>query len=343
MKKVLIVLGILGFIGALGLGFGFFALYQGWNAPLTVLDSEEQRVFTVSRGDGPGTIAGNLQEAGLVDRTWEFELLVRFRGVGGQLKAGRYALEPGMTLFSLVDDIARGQSLPEDVVVRIVEGLTVDEAALAFEESGLFSAVEFVEAAVMGPAFEDLPILADLQTGASLIGYLFPDTYRFLPGTPPDQAVRRILENTVRRFGSIGITGTNIQLGRMTNLHQVLTFASIVQKETPVGDEELIAGVFFNRLQNGWRFESDATVNFILGTSKLIPTGQDIRVNHPYNTYLITGLPPGPINSPGLSAISASLKPADHDFFFFLHTPDRVTMMSRTFEEHLEYRARYWE
>lgn len=340
MKKILIVVLSLFVLVGMSLGTAGFLVYRSWGNPLVTF---EPREFEVRRGDSVSVIASRLNEEGFIDRTWDFELLVRLERAAGRLKAGRYLVEPGTSLRDLVTMIAQGRSLPEDLTVRVVEGLTVPEAAQAFEDAGLFSAQAFIDAAVMGSEFRDLTLLKDLPDGESLIGYLFPDTYRFLPGTTPEQAIRRMVETATRRFATLGIDGPDVQLGRMRNLHQVLTFASIVQKETPVGDEDLIAGVFFNRLQNGWRFESDATINFILGTSMLIPSGRDIRVVHPYNTYLNAGLPPGPINSPGLVAINATLHPAQHDFFFFLHTPDRETRMSRTFEEHLAFRARYWE
>jgi len=340
MKKLAIIVLSLFVLAGSATAIAGFLVYRSWNNPLTTLEARE---FEVRRGDSVSVIAQRLNEEGFIDRTWDFDLLVRFQGARGRLRAGRYLVEPGTSLSDLVSMIAEGRSLPEDLTVRVVEGLTVPEAAQAFERVGLFSAQDFIDAAIMGPEFRDLALVRDLPDGESLIGYLFPDTYRFLPGTTPVQAIRRMIENAARRFATIGIDGPDVQLGRMRNLHDVLTFASIVQKETPVGDEDLIAGVFFNRLQNGWRFESDATVNFVLGTSMLIPSGRDIRVVHPYNTYLNAGLPPGPINSPGLVAINASLNPAQHEFFFFLHTPNRETRMSRTFQEHLAFRARYWE
>jgi UPF0755 protein len=340
MKKVIIVVLSVFILAGIGLGTAGFLVYRSWSNPLVTFEARE---FEVRRGDSVPVIARRLNEEGFISRTWDFELLVRFERAAGRLRAGRYLIEPGTSLRDLVTQIAEGRSLPEDLTVRVVEGLTVPMAAQAFEDAGLFSAQSFIDAAIMGPEFRDIPLLRDLPDGESLIGYLFPDTYRFLPGTTPEQAIRRMVETAARRFATIGIDGPDVQLGRMRNLHDVLTFASIVQKETPVGDEDLIAGVFFNRLQNGWRFESDATINFLLGTSMLIPSGRDIRVVHPYNTYLNAGLPPGPINSPGLVAINATLNPARHDFFFFLHTPNRETRMSRTFQEHLAFRARYWE
>ena len=311
-----------------------------WNQPLTSFDV---RTFEVRRGDTVQGIGTRLAGEGLIERSWAFEALVRVSGLASALQAGLYEIVPGTSLRDFVTMVSQGKSVPDDVSVRIVEGLTVPEAGAAFEEAGMFPASEFEAASFMGDDLRDIEIVKPLANGDSLIGYLFPDTYRFRPTDEPRQVVRRMVENAARRFGEVGILSPFSSFGNLENLHEILTFSSIVQKETPEGDEDLIAGVFANRLEYGWRFESDATVNFILNTSKLIPTARDIRTDHPYNTYLIRGLPPGPINSPGLAAIQASLHPAEHEYFFFLHTPDRVTVLSRTFEEHLENRAKYWE
>ena len=99
--------------------------------------------------------------------------------------------------------------------------------------------------------------------------------------------------------------------------------------------------MFWNRLQAGRHLESDATVNYVLGTKKLQPTFADTEVDDPYNTYKYPGLPPGPIGNPGMEAIRASLEPAEHDYFFFLHKPSRETVFSTTFSEHLANKRRY--
>lgn len=340
MRKPFVILGLIGLALIVIIAFLTLSTVSRWNQALT---SFETRTFEVRRGDSVAAIGSRLVDDGLIGRSSDFGLLVRYMGAAPRLQAGLYEISPGTTLRDFVDMVSRGRSVPDDVSVMVVEGLTVEEMAEVFAESGLFPAEDFVSATLMGPAYRDLELLENLEDGTSLIGYLFPDTYRFRPSESAEQVVRKMLENAARRFDEVGIDSPMQSFHRLRNLHELLTFASIVQKEAPAGDEDLIAGVFANRLRARMRFESDATVNFILNTSKLIPSASDIRVNHPYNTYLIPGLPPGPINSPGLAAISASMNPASHEFYFFLHTPDRVTILSRTFDEHLANRAIYWE
>ncbi|TFH05725.1 MAG: endolytic transglycosylase MltG, partial [Spirochaetales bacterium] len=124
--------------------------------------------------------------------------------------------------------------------------------------------------------------------------------------------------------------------------NDVLILASIVQEEAgSIPEMSDVAGVFWNRLNIWMPLESDATVNYVLGTNKRQPTFADTKVENPYNTYVNYGLPTGPIGNPGLDAIKASITPRDHDFLFFLHPLDRDIVMSRTYEEHLRNKALY--
>jgi UPF0755 protein len=181
--------------------------------------------------------------------------------------------------------------------------------------------------------------LSPLEDDTILEGYLFPDTYRIFEDSTPESIVRRMLANLQRQIDG-EILG-EIEAQNRT-LHDVLTLASIVQKEAnDTSQMPDVAGVFWNRLRIRMRLESDATVNYALGTSRRQPTFADVAVVHPYNTYVNHGLPPGPIGNPGIAAIRATLYPAEHDFLFFLHPIDGRIKLSRTFQEHLANKARY--
>ncbi len=186
--------------------------------------------------------------------------------------------------------------------------------------------------------YKDLWILSNLEEGESLEGFLYPDTYSFLPEMTSPDIIRSMIENLQDQFA-----GIDLDKSRFKTIKELIIFSSIVQKESPLEDMDIIAGVFANRLNIGKRLESDATVNYFLGTSKLIPTHKDITNKNSYNTYLNGGLPSGAISNPGFKAIYASLNPAEHDYLFFLHTPDGETKLSKTFKKHLEYRKKYWE
>jgi len=222
--------------------------------------------------------------------------------------------------------------------VTIPEGFTIDQMAARFEEVGLFDAETFREAARMHDTYDGVSVLAEVEDGALLEGYLFPDTYRIFADSTPETVILRMARRLEERLA--GELMADIRRDEHS-IHEILTLASIVQKESPLVDMPVIAGVFWNRIEDNWLLESDATVNYALGTSKLQPTFADTEVDHPYNTYRNRGLPPGPIGSPGRAAIDAVVHPADHDYYFFLHKPTEETVLSRTFAEHLAAKRRY--
>jgi len=259
--------------------------------------------------------------------------------MAGRIQAGRYSLDPSLTPRDFLDQFVSGDAIIDDLVVAIPEGWSLYDIELYFEELGLFPKERFQQAAVMQDQYRDFPLLDHLVDDTILDGYLFPDTYRIFPDSTPESIVERMLTAFHDRLSPDLLSEIDRQ---DRNLHDILALASIVQKES-ASDEEmpLVAGVFWNRLQIGMRLESDATVNYVLGTNKLQPTFADTEVNHPYNTYENYGLPPGPVGNPGLPAIRAAVYPAEHDYLFFLHKPNREIVPSRTFAEHLQAKARY--
>jgi UPF0755 protein len=299
----------------------------------------EEVVFEILPGDTLRGVTRRLEAYGLVSDARVLEVYARFSDYAQRLQAGRYALDRRMTPVDMLEMIVAGDAVFDELTVTIPEGWSLDDIESAFEEMGLFERERFQEAVVMGDAYRDYPLLAPLLDDTILDGYLFPDTYRIFPASTPETIVRRMLDNFHRRV-TPEILEEITRQGR--TLHEVLTLASIVQHES-ASDEEMaaVAGVFWNRLQIDMRLESDATVNYVLGTSKLQPTFADTEVDHPYNTYENQGLPPGPIGNPGLPAIVAAVSPAEHEYLFFLHKPSREIVLSRTFAEHLASKARY--
>lgn len=314
--------------------------WHGWNrlnAPVGT--GQEVVAVEVRSGDTLRTVIGTLSSSGLVTRPRVLELYGRFAGYAPRLQAGRYAMTPTMTPIEMLTKIVGGDAEFDEIQVTIPEGWSLNDIEEYFEAEGLFTRERFQQAAVMSDIYRDFPLLAPLQDDTILDGYLFPDTYRLFPDSTPETIVWRMIDNFHRRVPEELLAEIERQ-GR--TVHEVLTLASIVQKESASDDEmPAVAGVFWNRLEIGMRLESDATVNYVLGTSKLQPTFADTEVEHPYNTYENEGLPPGPIGNPGLPAIAAAVSPAEHDYLFFLHKPDREIVLSRTFREHLENKARY--
>ena len=195
------------------------------------------------------------------------------------------------------------------------------------------------------PADSVLAKLTRIDTGAfgvpgpGLEGYLFPDTYRFARGV----ALVEVLEAMSSRYRAVWNPERRARLDSLRmDERELVTLASIVQAEARREEEmRLIASVYHNRLRRGWRLEADPTVLYGLGgwRERLLYAAMDSVAEHPYNTYTHSGLPPGPIGSPGERAIDAALTPADETFLFFVAWPDGSHVFSRTLAEHNRARA----
>jgi UPF0755 protein len=338
MKQKARFLGILFLLIVILVALGSTGSYMYRSLYIPNATAQEPSIFEIRPGQGLRQVADNLQAQAYIPSSVAFELYARFRGYEERLQAGRYLISDRMSSVQILEKIVSGDAVFDEVTITIPEGWSLADIEVYFEDLGLFSKEEFAEAAVMQDAYEDFWFLDPLEEDTILDGYLFPDTYRIFSDSTPVSIVRRMLANFGARLTPEMLETLEDQ---DRTLRELLILASIVQKEAPEGDMEEIAGVFWNRLRDGWHLESDATVNYVLGTSKLQPTFADTEVDDPYNTYRYPGLPPGPIGNPGMEAILASLNPVEHDYYFFLHKPTRETVFSRTFGEHLAAKRRY--
>ncbi|MFO8043100.1 MAG: endolytic transglycosylase MltG [Alkalispirochaeta sp.] len=340
MKRVLIFGGaLLAVLLLLAAG----ATWYGWHLLSTPARADDAAVspivIEIERGQSVRSVSRELETQELVRWAELFEGYVRLSGMAARIQAGRYSLDPSQTPRDYVEQFVSGEAIIDDIAVSIPEGWSLYDIEVYFENLGLFSRERFQQAAVMQERYRDFPLLDHLEDDTILDGYLFPDTYRIFPDSTPESIVRRMITTFHDRLPPEVVEEIRRQ---ERSIHEILALASIVQKESATDEEmPLVAGVFWNRLQIGMRLESDATVNYVLGTNKLQPTFADTEVDHPYNTYENYGLPPGPIGNPGLPAILAAVSPAEHDFLFFLHKPDREIVPTRTFAEHLQAKARY--
>ena len=182
-------------------------------------------------------------------------------------------------------------------------------------------------------------VAANKPDDVDLEGYLFPSTYRFFVDATAEDIVKRMLDEMERQMQPIIPV---ISQGRNSGytVHEFLTLSSIVQKEVAnLSDKKRVAGIFHNRLDIGMPLQSDATVNYFTNKGMPSPTFADIEIEHPYNTYVIEGLPPGPIASPGLLVLEATSNPEEHNYLFFLTSPDGTAYYGETFEEHVANRV----
>ncbi len=337
----ILALMIIAVVGVGAVGFAAVSLTAGLLFQPVVRDigAASEVVFEILPNQTLRVVSRRLASEGLARSAIALEAYGRLRGYAAGLQAGRYVVSPAMSPVDILQKIRSGDAVFDEIVITIPEGWSLDDILRHFEDRGLFTREEFEAAAVMQPAFRDVAILEELEDDVILDGYLFPDTYRIFPDSTPHSVVRRMLLNLQRRVSGEILEAIEAQ-GR--TLHDVLTLASIVQKEANDASQMPdVAGVFWNRLQIRMRLESDATVNYVLGTRRRQPTFADTAVVHPYNTYVIHGLPPGPIGNPGMDAIEATLFPARHEYLFFLHPIDGRIVLSHTFQEHLAAKARY--
>lgn len=277
------------------------------------------------------TAADSLASAGLIRSSRLFALYAKLADRDRALKPGTYLIEPGRSWASILDDLTEGRGLV--VTVTIPEGWSLAEIVPLLARR-LEVPIDSVEAAV-----RDTAALARLGIPtATLEGYLFPETYTFSPGTTARSAVgettrefeRRWRPEWTARLDSLGMTR-----------HQVVTLASIVEKEARIPDERpVIAAVYSNRLRIGMLLQADPTVQYSLGEHVDRVLYKHLEADSPYNTYRNPGLPPGPIASPGEASLEAAVHPADVPYLYFVARPDGRHEFRLTFAEHEQAIAR---
>jgi UPF0755 protein len=290
--------------------------------------------LVVPPGASAEAIGRRLQALGLVRHPMVFRLLVRARGLGGELKAGEYALEGPLSLEDVLDLLARGEVVRRDVTIP--EGRTLMETAALVGAEGL-SVDDFLAAA------RDPAPIADLDPeAADLEGYLFPDTYH-IP-LSPDPA-RSLVQRMVRRFREV-VKPERARIEKSGfDVRDVVILASLVELETAAAEERpRIAAVFLNRLEKRMLLQTDPTIIYAMkqeGRWKGNIRKKDLEMESPFNTYRHPGLPPGPIGSPGRDAILAVLDPAETRELYFVSRNDGTHQFSATLAEHNRAVNRY--
>jgi UPF0755 protein len=295
--------------------------------------------FTVPQGAGFQQVTDTLVARDLVRYPLFFRAYARWKGVDRSVRAGSYALAPGTSWVDLLDHLVAGRV--ETVPMTIPEGWTLRQmipriAALTARDESEIEAILFVDGA---DARWNVP-------GPGLEGYLFPDTYRFAPGTGPEQ----VIEAMTRRYRAAWTPERRARAEAMgMTEREVMALASIVQAEARKVDEmPRISAVFHNRLRIGYLLQADPTVQYALGErrSRLLYRDIDSVADHPYNTYTQRGIPPGPIGAAGDAAIEATLNPEDSSYLYFVARPDGSHIFTRTLVEHNRARVearRLWD
>jgi len=288
--------------------------------------SAPDAILYVRSGASLGEVANELESRGLVRSAVAFEWLARYRNRAGDLKAGEYRLSAALAPEEILSRIVAGRVATYEGIVP--EGMTAAQVALRLEAAGLADAADFTV------VVEDPTSAAALGVeGATLEGYLFPDTYLL----PHGLASRDVAKVLVDRFFEVWREIEPSAREQELSMREVVILASIVEKETAARDERpLIASVFRNRLKRGMRLETDPSVIYGIPDFDGNLRRRDLEnAGNPYNTYIIPGLPPGPIANPGAEALRAVVNPVESDYLFFVSRNDGTHVFSTTYREHV--------
>jgi len=291
--------------------------------------------FVVAPGSSFHEVADTLHRAGLIDSVTVFDLYARYRHLDRNVQAGAYELSRNLNMIQILT--ALQTAIPDEIFVTIPEGFTIKKTAALLDQGGVIKGSDYTALAVQGNFTYEF--LKDLPPGASLEGFLFPDTY-LVPRTGTAKDLITLQLEAFKTHWNATRAGEAAQL--KLNPLQIVTIASLIEREARFQDDRpLVASVIYNRLAAGWLLQIDATVLYAKGIWQASVTTDDRKINSPYNTYLHTGLPPGPIANPGVKAIDAALQPAQTGYFFYLSDPQGHNHYAKTNAEFAQLLKQY--
>jgi UPF0755 protein len=314
-----------------------FAAAGGWFAwaVLSPVEPSGPTYVLLHPGFSTRRIAVELQKAGVIHSQEAF-ILWRYVHRGRSLKAGEYLFDKPSSIIDIQKRLRRGDVYFHTVVVP--EGYTVFDVAHAIEQAGLGPAEDFLKVAQ-----SDTALVADLDpTARSLEGYLFPDTYEFTRLMTMEEMAAAMVKQFRQVAAQIGMSSPLTAVSEATDpppsFHEIVTMASIVEKETSVPAERPeVASVYYNRLNKRIALDADPSIIYaelLAGTYQGALHHADMSFSSPYNTYRNAGLPPGPICNPGRSSLEAAIHPAQTDYYYFVADAQGHHRFARTMEEH---------
>jgi UPF0755 protein len=321
-RKLIISLAVL---AVLIIG-GYIAGHRWYDSNLSAVSagSSQTTYFTVARGSSVDQIASDLKHDSLIRSVRAFKIYMRGR-VLGSLQAGTYTLSPSMSTPQIVSKMVEGDVAKN--LITILPGKTIKQIRQTFKNAG-YSDAE-LDSAFDPASYKDEPIISNLPAGASLEGFLYPDSFDKQATTPAQDIIRLSLEEMQTRLTTDITNGFTAQ---GLTVYQGVTLASIVLQESGSSSAQpTVAQVFLSRLKKGMMLGSDVTAFY---AASLIGAGQTLGVDSPYNTRLHTGLPPGPIGNVTDSALQAVAHPSGTDYLYFVAGDDGTIHFSHTEAEH---------
>lgn len=314
---------------------GAAASYLSWS--LKPAGGRKTIDFAVPEGATANWVAEKLYQKGIIRNPSLFRLYARSQGLDKQIATGTYKVSSELSVPELLRLLTSGQRVTKRFTIP--EGLTVKEIALRLEQQNIVRGKEFLNELQTGK-FDYAFLPGGLVGPARFEGYLFPDTYQVYS----DVSVHAVIERMLRRFAAVSeeLNLSDEAAKQGLSVHEAVTLASLIEREAKRSEERaLIAGVLYNRLRKGMPLQVDATVQYALGEHRERILYEDLTVDSPYNTYRVTGLPPGPIAAPGRASLRAVIRPQKTDYLYYVAKPDGSHAFSRTLAEHNANKRRY--
>ncbi len=329
-KKRKIILSLFTFtvVASWVLGGYFFYL-----ATHPVSEDDRLRHVEISPGMTLKQTSDILAEKHLIRSASTFRILAHLRDKHTQIQAGEYEISPAMVPGEILTKITSGKTVLHPVTIP--EGFRITEIAAHLADRGLVDSDKFIEQTQNPRWLKEMDIPGD-----SLEGYLFPETYHFSKYTTEEQIIQKMLDT----FRSEGAPEAFRQRARELKLsyHEIVTLASLIEKETGVDEErKIISSVFHNRLKKNMKLQTDPTVIYAIRNFDGNIRKKDLSIDSPYNTYRYFGLPPGPIASPGRQSIEAALYPNETEFLYFVSKKDGRHKFSSNLADHNAAVAKY--
>ena len=313
------------------LGLFFTLSLLGASIFFTSNQEIDKTIFVIEKGMSLNTVTNLLHEKEIIHNKSFFKYRVYFLGLSDKIPVGTFAVEGKVSSKDIINTIFKEG--PIRLKLTIPEGLSSEQIFL--KANNLFDASDDYV-----PLFKDQRFIAEFDIQASsLEGYLFPDTYYFFKDSSSREILITMINEFWINFDKTFIERTN-ELG--FTVHEVVTLASIIEGEALLDKERsMISSVYHNRLKKRMKLQADPTIQYLIPGHPKALSNKDLRRISPYNTYLNYGLPPGPINNPGLESIRAALYPADTDYLYFVAQGDGSHIFTTNQKDHLEAKSLY--
>ena len=327
---------------------GYFGAQYFYENSLKPVDpgNTAEILFIIPEGSSTSEIATRLEENGLIKNAYMFRFHIKITEFDKPFQLGEHYLSKSMSVDEIIEALTEVTAVAATKTFTIIEGLTISQVAASLQQQNIVDEADFYDVVQNGEF--DYEFLIGAPPGYDrLEGFLYPETYEIYEDATPFEIVDKMLQQFDMLFGPEYYVRAD-ELG-MT-VREIVTLASIIERESVDPDERpIMAGVFHNRLEQGMRLESCATVQYVFilngGEPKEFLTNEDVQIASPFNTYINDGLPPGPICSPRIQSIQAALFPDDNDYLFFVLSPelDGTHNFTNDYDEFLRFKEAYYK